>query len=191
MRIALIPTGATEWNAAGRLLGRVELSLSAAGEAECGVWAEELAPLGLARLLHARDSLSTQTAERIGRRIGVGTQGLRALAEVDLGLWAGLTDADLETRFASAHRELEDAPQNVIPPGGEALRAAVQRLHACLARQLRRYDAPLGFVLRPLAWSLLVHQFGRTDVRSVWPRALTRGGPSVIELGADAATHGS
>ncbi len=191
MKVALIPTAASEWDAAGRLLGRVELSLSAAGEAECGAWAEQLAPLGLARLLHARDTLSTQTAERIGRRMGIGTKGLRALAEVDLGLWSGLTDAELGTRFASAHRELEEAPQNVVPPGGEALRAAAQRLHACALRQLRRHAAPLGFVLRPLAWSLLVCQLGHAEARSVWSRALTRRGPTVIELDADAAMRGT
>jgi probable phosphoglycerate mutase len=155
MKIALIPCGSTEWEEEGRLLGRVELPLTSVGRERCLQWAQQLHGLGLKRILHAPDELATQTAALVARQLAVPTKTLDDLAEVDLGLWTGLTERQLKKRFASAHRELREAPLNVNPPGGEGLRDATDRLVACIRKQLRKNgNSALGVVMRPLGLAL-------------------------------------
>ena len=138
----------------------------------------QLRALGLERILHAPDELATQTAAVLARQLSVPTKALDDLAEVDLGLWTGLTEAQLKTRFASAHRELREAPLNVNPPGGESLsarrRPADRRASASSSR--RTAKTAIGVVLRP-------DQLGR------WP-GRTLGGGELSELWESTARRG-
>jgi len=187
MKVALIPSAATEWQAEGRLLGRVELPATKEGERQCTAWVEVLRPLGLRRLLHGPDELTRQTAEILARQLEIPTKAVADLAEVDLGLWAGLTEAQLKARFASAHRELRESPLNVSSPGGEALSQAVERLTTCIRKQLRKNGiTPLGVVLRPLGFALVQRVWTNGRPVDLWEAVRGAGGPVVIEL-AEAA----
>jgi len=182
MRIVLIPCGHTEWTDEGRLLGRVELPLTAEGQRQCAQWAEQLKALGLRRILHAPDELATRTAEALARPLAVPTKAAEDLIEVDLGLWTGLTEAQLKSRYASAHRELCEAPLNVNPPDGEALRVAAERVEECL-RKLRRKNgnATLGIVLRPLTFALAQCALAGREFAEMWPLALAADRPVIME----------
>jgi broad specificity phosphatase PhoE len=153
MKVVLIPCGATEWHDEGRLLGRVELPLTEAGERACAAWCDQLKDLGLKRILHAPDDeLAAQTAAVLVRRLGIPARTLDELKGVDVGLWAGLTEEQLKSRYPSAHHELCEAPLNVQPPGGEALSAAAERLTDAIHKMVSRNGAAaVGIVLRPLA----------------------------------------
>ena len=184
MKVALIPCGTTAWNEEGRILGRVELSLTAAGHEECGRWAQQLHALGLKRVFHAPDELASRTAALVSRQLSVPTKVLDDLVEVDVGLWAGLTESQLKTRYASAHRELCESPLNVNPPGGESLSGAAQRLNSCVDKQLRRNNAAaIGLVMRPFSLAMAKCALEGADMSKVWE--LSRGfrEPVVVELG--------
>jgi broad specificity phosphatase PhoE len=182
MRVALIPCGGTEWHADGRLIGRVELSLTDDGRAQCTAWAESLRPLNLGRLLHSTDELATQSAALLAAALDIPTRALDELAEVDLGLWAGLTETELKQRFATAHRELRGAPLNVQPPGGESLRAASDRLRECIARQVRKNGVTaLGIVVRPFSWALTHWALGGGNMVAVWDEVRRPTGPLVLD----------
>jgi broad specificity phosphatase PhoE len=164
MKLVLIPVGATEWHAEGRLLGRVELPLTPEGQQTCTAWAEQLRAAGVQRIVHATDELATHTAKLLARALSVPTKAADELIEVDLGLWAGLTPAELKARFASAHRELREAPLHVIPPGGEALADTSERLTAGLRKLLRRDGKKVvGVVLRPFSLVLVRWAFEHSE----------------------------
>lgn len=189
MKVALIPCGTTEWREEGRLLGRVELPLTSAGRERCGHWAVQLRALGLKRILHAPDELATQTAATLARQLSVPTKALEDLAEVDLGLWTGLTEAQLKTRFASAHRELREAPLNVNPPGGESLRGAADRLIACIRKQLKKNGKKaIGVVLRPLSLALARSELVGGELSDLWESTADADEPVVIECETDAGS---
>jgi broad specificity phosphatase PhoE len=155
MKIALIPCAASEWQEQHRLLGRAELPPSPHAEADSLAWVEPLRSLDLREIYHGPDELATRTAGWLAGRLQVSTRLVRSLAEVDLGLWTGLTEDELEARYASAHRELCEAPLNVSAPAGESFAEADQRLRAFLGKQLKRNGArALGLVLRPVALAL-------------------------------------
>jgi broad specificity phosphatase PhoE len=187
MKVALIPCGTTEWDDEGRLLGRVELPLTGAGQARCAQWVEPLRAGEIKRILHAPDELATQTAALLARQLAIPTKALEELAEVDLGLWTGLTEAQLKTRFASAHRELREAALNVIPPGGESLRAAADRLLACVRKQLKRNGhSAVGVVLRPFSLALVRSGLAGSALADLWEATRAADAPVMIECKASA-----
>jgi len=184
MKVALIPCGATEWHDEGRLLGRVELPLTRAGEERCSEWAEQLFSLGLRRILHGPDELSAHTAAILARRLSIPTKAVDELIEVDIGLWTGLTEAQLHGRYPSAHRELGESPLNVHPPGGESLADAAHRLAVCLHKRIRKIGtASLGVVLRPLALILARATLDGHELTDVWQATQNATEPVIIDYG--------
>jgi broad specificity phosphatase PhoE len=182
MKVVLIPCATTEWHEAGRLLGRVELPLTPEGEQQCDAWIEQLRAYGIECLYHAPDELATRTAELLAERLNVRTRPLEALAEVDIGLWTGLTEAQLKRRFGSAHRELREAPLHVNPPGGEAIADATERLKECVCKQVRKNGrTAIGVITRPLGLALLQCALNGQDFSAVWELARGEAAPVVLE----------
>ncbi len=184
MKVVLIPCAATEWREEGRLLGRVELSPGTEAQKQCGQWAAELESAGLSQIYHGPDELATDTAQRIGRCLSVAIKCTDDLAEVDLGLWAGLTDQQLKSRFASAHRELREAPQNVNPPEGENLGDAEDRLRNFLRKQAKRNGngkPAVGLVLRPLSFAILWRALAGEAAPEVWEAVRNSRHPVVVD----------
>jgi broad specificity phosphatase PhoE len=183
MRLVLIPCGHTEWHAEGRLLGRVELPLTAAGQTQCLTWIEPLRMLGVGRIAHGPDELSAQTAQLVAQQLGIPTKEVGELVGVDVGLWAGLTDEQLEARYPSAFRELEEAPLNVHPPEGESLSGASERLRAAVRKYLKKKNGTgtVGFVLRPLAFALVRCALEQSDCSVIWQRAHNAVEPVIMD----------
>ena len=182
MIVALIPCGITEWHEEGRLLGRVELPLTSAGQEKCAEWGRCLGAVGLECIFHAPDELATRTAEVLARQLAVPTKPVDDLLEVDVGLWAGLTESQLKTRFASAHRELREAPLNVSPPGGESLSDAAERVCTCVRKQIRKNGKrAIGVVLRPLGFAIVKCALEGGEFSDIWEAAQHTDGPVIIE----------
>lgn len=182
MTVVLIPCGSTEWREEGRLLGRVELSLTPAGQEQCAEWAQRLGSVGLQCILHAPDELTTRTAQVLARQLSIPTKALDDLAEVDLGLWAGLTESQLKARFASAHRELRESPLNVNPPDGESLSEAADRLCACIRKQLKKNGRKaIGLVVRPFGFAMAKCALEGGEFSEVWETAQHADEPVIIE----------
>ncbi|MCK4343398.1 MAG: histidine phosphatase family protein [Phycisphaerae bacterium] len=183
MKVALIPCGTTDWHGEGRLLGRVELPLTGEGQQQCAAWAEQLHSVGLQRILHAPDELATQTAAFLARRLSIPTKMLDDLIEVDVGLWAGLTESQLKSRYPSAHRELCESPLNVHPPSGEELGAAAKRVNACIRKQVKKNgEETLGVVVRPFIFAMAQCALEGREPSEVWETARNATVPLVIEL---------
>ncbi|MBK9118815.1 MAG: histidine phosphatase family protein [Phycisphaerales bacterium] len=182
MRVVLIPCAATDWQAEGRLLGRTALSPTTEGQAGCATWLAPLRAAGLITIYHGPDELSQFTARLLARHLRITVRSAQDLAELDVGLWAGLTDGQLRSRFASAHRELCESPLNVTPPGGETVSAAAERLKGFFHKQTRRNGArTIGVVLRPLTWALARCVLEQDDFSSMWTSAQGRQEPVLVE----------
>jgi broad specificity phosphatase PhoE len=185
MKVALIPCGTTEWRQQGRLLGRVELALAPDGQTQCATWVEQLRPAMLSRIFHAPDELSKTTAQLIGRQLNVPARALDGLVEVDLGLWAGLTEDQLKNRYAKAHRQLVDSPLNVSPPNGEDFSDAVARVQAALRKRIKRNGrAAIGLVMRPFTFAMARHVLEGAEAARIWETSQNQDEPIVMECTA-------
>jgi broad specificity phosphatase PhoE len=189
MKVALIPCAASEWREKGRLLGRVELSPAPGSSGRYAEWVEPLRAIGLTRVFHSPDELSTRAAESIARRLDVPAKPLDELLEVDVGLWAGLTEQQLKQRFARAHRQLCESPLNVHPPGGESFSDAARRVHACLSKRIKRNGrANLGIVMRPLSLAMARCLLEQGEIGRVWETAQSPDEPVIVECAGPSNT---
>jgi len=182
VKVALIPCAFSDWRQQGRLLGRVELTPSLGAQAQYEAWGAQLRSAGLSRIFHAPDELSRDTALFIGRFLNVPAKALDSLTEVDLGLWAGLTETELKQRYPKAHRQLLESPLNVSPPGGEEFGAAVARLRATLRKRIKPNGREhLGLVLRPLTLAMARYLLQGAPPHSIWETSQRAAEPIVVD----------
>lgn len=140
VRLLLIRHAETVWNQENRWQGQVDTPLSAAGYAQA--WQ-------LARRLH-REQRSIQamytsdlrrardTADIVGRVLGVTPKATTAWREMDIGTWSGLTTDEVATRHAEEWERLrqgEDVPRG----GGETFSEFQGRLLRSLGAYVRTH----------------------------------------------------
>jgi len=149
--IFLIASGQTDWQRHRRLQGATDLPLSPDGAAQITAAAATM-PAGMppSVIFTSPDEASCQTADRFGADIDARIKIRRDLSEMDLGLWQGLTEEDLNHRYRRKFRQWLIDPASVAPPDGESLEEATDRLRAALAKIVSRYNAPIALVLRPI-----------------------------------------
>jgi probable phosphoglycerate mutase len=136
--LLLIRHGATAWNAAGRMQGRADVGLAAAGRAEVARWrlppGWERARWLVSPLRRARETaaLLGAPAARVEPR----------LTEMDWGTWEGRTAAELRADAGAGLAVEEARGLDLRPPGGESPREVQARL-AALAAELARDPTPV------------------------------------------------
>ncbi len=163
--VVLIPWPQTTWSAAERIASRTPVPLDETGQTRARAWADEMANSGLNMLFSSGEQASVETAGIIAERCRAQRKTLSELAEVDAGLWDGLTVEELRRRDPKIYKRWRDDPSSICPPEGEGLNEAFQRLQGAFNRIARKPDGrPLGVVLGPLAFALV-----RCVVESVEP----------------------
>jgi probable phosphoglycerate mutase len=127
--VAFIRHGRTTWNESGRLQGRADPPLSAAGRAELE---HRRLPEELARAEWVTSPLrrAVETARLLGAADAVVEP---RLVEMDWGAWEGRTLADLRAELGSAMVENEARGLDLQPEGGESPRQVQARLRPWLA----------------------------------------------------------
>ncbi|MFO1096486.1 MAG: histidine phosphatase family protein [Planctomycetaceae bacterium] len=137
-QIILVPWGRTEWDAQDRLVGHTDVPLSDEGKLEARHVAAALASFRPAALYAGPDEPARQTAEILAEHLRLKVREKEELHEVNLGHWAGLTEAEFRERFPSVHQMWRDDPTAIQPPEGESLDEAGLRLDAAVAALLKR-----------------------------------------------------
>lgn len=128
--LVLLRHGPTAWNGEGRIQGRSDQPLSAAGQARVGRWQ---LPAELDAYLWTTSPLAR--ARATARLLGHGDADVEpALIETDWGEWEGCKLGDLRDRFGSEMAELEARGLDFRPPGGESPRDVQRRLRPWLER---------------------------------------------------------
>lgn len=131
----LLRHGQTEWNAAGRLQGRLDSPLTETGLRQAraqGVILRRILPAGVT-VLASPSPRAWRTAEIATEGLGLTVRPDPDLVEIDLGIWSG-RQAD-EVRSALPPGAPDDLHLwKFDAPGGEGLAAMTARLEGVLAR---------------------------------------------------------
>ncbi len=182
MKVVLIPCGSTEWGESGRLLGRTEVPLTPDGRAAVAAWAGHLDGNRPDRLVHSGDELAAESARVIAKQLDIPAKAVEGLAEVNVGLWAGLTEEQLKTRYENAYKQLREAPLSVRPPEGENFGDAAERVAAALRKVMKRGKGVTGLVMRPLALTLARCALEHRPSCEFWSTSRKWAEPVVIEF---------
>jgi broad specificity phosphatase PhoE len=189
--LILVRHGVTDWNEAGRLMGRLPIGLNERGRAQAAGLAHVLAEIPLRAVFASPQERAHETAAAIATPHGLSPQPEPALAEVWLGRWQGKRFADLRDdpdviRFLADPLHICDA----IEPAAD-VRARV----VALVERLRAPDEPQGAValvshgdpLRILVTHLLGLELGAYRRFAIDPASVTLArfepyGPRILTL---------
>ena len=139
MLIAFMRHASTEWNEQGRMQGRRDIPLSAAGRDEVRRWR---LPHGAAERVDWVASPLVRAVETAVALAGRLPRIEPALIEMDWGEWEGERLADLRARDAPALARNEQRGLDFRPPGGESPRDVMMRVSRWL-RTIAAVDRPL------------------------------------------------
>ncbi len=108
-------------------LGRGDADLSRRGRAQVLVLAETFESLGIDRVLSAPARHCVETAEALGKRLGLEVEREDRLADQDLGDWEGRSWPEIRVLDEGRLLEFFADYGTSAPPGGESLCDAVDR----------------------------------------------------------------
>ncbi|MBN9531895.1 MAG: histidine phosphatase family protein [Alphaproteobacteria bacterium] len=129
MQLALIRHGPTEWNAQGRIQGRIDTPLSAEGRAKMAALAIPQSIRG-PRAFTSPQLRARETAALLGLNNAIADA---RLAEHHWGKWEGMTRAEILARDGEDAFARAGLGADFHPPGGESTRALIARVQSFLA----------------------------------------------------------
>ena len=173
MTLYLVQCGQTDWQAEGRLQGRLSLPLSAVGREQCDAAVRRLADVELVAVYCPPCEACEQTAKAIAAaHRGCKVRKTADLVEVDLGLWQGMTAEELKSRHPRVYKQWLEDPGSVTPPQGEGFADALARIGAAVDKIVRRHETTHAAVVAPpLSAALVRCWLSQGPLSGVWKLA--------------------
>ncbi|MBT0665147.1 alpha-ribazole phosphatase [Geobacter pelophilus] len=132
--IYLLRHGDSRRDGVKRFMGRTDLPLSAAGEAQAKEWQRQLAHLTFSRVICSDLNRSRETAKLVALGHGVALQEISSLREIDMGEWDGRSFAEIRQQFPDAFSRRGEEIATFRPPGGESFSDLEQRVLPAFSR---------------------------------------------------------
>jgi broad specificity phosphatase PhoE len=130
-KIVLIRHGQTVWNVEGRFQGTTDIPLDAVGIEQAARAAQLLAALRPTAIVSSPLQRAAATARALAEVTGPTVTCDPDLIERNGGVWEGLTNHEIRTRYPDEHAIWQ-------PPGGETGEQVAKRFSAALERALER-----------------------------------------------------
>jgi probable phosphoglycerate mutase len=183
VQIALIRPGTTDYDLQGRIQGRLDIPLNEDGRREIAQAIECLQNRSLVALYSSMCRAAQETAELIGRSLKLKPKALERLQNLDQGLWQGMCVEEVKRRQPKVYKQWQEHPENVCPPNGEMLSAAIERTAQALDKLLRKHRfGVIGLVVpEPLA-SVVRSRLQGTEVGDLWKAANGCGRVEILEV---------
>jgi broad specificity phosphatase PhoE len=131
--------GETEWNLAGREMGHLDSPLTARGLMQANALALRLSGVGV-ELVYASDlGRAQRTGEIIAKLCEVELVIEPGLRERNMGIFQGMTVAEMEERYPVERRDYETLGHEYVIPNGESARQRTERSVRMMTEIARRH----------------------------------------------------
>ena len=127
-RICLVRHGETEWNAARRIQGQIDIGLNDNGRKQAEAAGQWLKTAGIVALYSSDLKRAWTTAEAIGRAVGLVPTPVPEMRERLYGVFQGLTYAEAQERFPDGYAAFEGRNADYNFENGESLRTMFARV---------------------------------------------------------------
>lgn len=155
----LVRHGATDWNRDGRYQGQADPPLNEQGLAQADQLARQLASQPIEALYSSDLRRARDTAERIGRALGLPVRIDPRLREIHQGAWEGMLVDDIAARYPAEWQAIQDDPLHARAPGGESVAEVARRAMDCLEDLAARHPlGPVAIVSHGLTLACLLCQ---------------------------------
>jgi probable phosphoglycerate mutase len=138
-QLIAIRHGETAWNSESRFQGHLNSELNAQGLAQARALGERLAGERFDLLLSSDLGRALQTASAIAMRTGHEIVVEPRLRERRMGIFQGLTPAEVEARYPDEYARFRSRDPDYVIPGGESVRQLYERALACFTELARRH----------------------------------------------------
>ncbi len=160
-RFIFIRPGETGWNRLGRWQGHVAVPLSDHGKLQAERLAKFVRVIGIQQLYTSDLRRALETAQIIAGVLNLTPIPDARLRERHIGMWQGLTQAEVEAWYPNEYRQLVENPNDYQIPDGEARQHVTERMLAAFKDILAQTsDKAVGIVshttaIRALLGSLM------------------------------------
>jgi probable phosphoglycerate mutase len=131
--------GETEWNSQGRFQGHLNSALNREGLAQAQALGERLSAERFDLLLSSDLGRALQTASAIAMRSGHEIVVEPRLRERRMGIFQGLTPAEVQARYPSEYARFRSHDPDYVIPEGESARQFYERSVACFTELATRH----------------------------------------------------
>jgi len=128
-RVLLIRHGQTDWNVDGRWQGTLPIGLNDMGRTQAESLAIYLARRQIGSIYTSQLPRALETALALGQAVGVVPQIDERLQEFNLGVFQGLTRAEIDQQYPDEWRDFEANYWDYSVKNGESRRALQKRAH--------------------------------------------------------------
>lgn len=126
----IIRHGQTEYNLAGRYMGRLDIPLADVGRRKIKKISNQIEPHQV--IFTSPLQRTVETALIINQRLKIDIEANYALVERSLGVYEGLTKDQANEIYPDLYKAIITQQYDQCPPGGETINSVISRVHSFL-----------------------------------------------------------
>lgn len=131
-KVVLVRHGETEWNRVERFRGLTDIELNETGRRQAWAVAQRLSGWQIGAIYSSPLKRALHTAQPIAEARGLEVTTLPGIADVDYGLWAGLSAEEARAQYPEVYETWVHTPLLARFPQGESLRQVQDRAWSAL-----------------------------------------------------------
>jgi broad specificity phosphatase PhoE len=188
LQLVLIRPGSTDYDLQQRIQGTLDMPLNEQGLVEARRIAEQLRDKELEVIYSPSSQPAEQTAKTIAEGLDIKARKLVRLQNLNQGLWQGMLIEDVRHKQPKVYRQWQEQPENVCPPQGEMLGEADERVHAAMAKLVKRHkEGVVGLVVPEPLLSLVRRFVTHAELGDLWTANEGRGFWEILQVEPEAA----
>src|SRR5262245_4775626 len=182
VQILLVRACSTDFDEQGRIKGTLDIPLNEVGQGQATRLVADLHDTEISHFYASPCRSAQQTAEALAADHKLRPKSLDDLQNLDHGLWHGKLIDEVRVSQPKVFRQLQDRPETVCPPQGEAVGAALERVRTLVARLIRKHRKGTIAVVVPEPLASLVSSALGAELGDLWKAECQCGGWEMIEV---------
>ncbi len=139
MQLYLVRHGETDYNAANRYQGHMQIELNRKGHLQAALVCQRLRQYNNATAIYSSDLVRClQTITPLAQALQMHVTPLVDLREIDVGLWEHLTIPEISEAFPTNYASYQQSPGDTVHMGGESYRQlqtrAMRAIHQIMSQ---------------------------------------------------------
>ncbi len=167
--LILIRHGETDWNVEGRYQGQSDVPLNNHGRRQAIELAAELRERKPSAIYCSDLKRAGESAEILGRDLGLSVHKDSRLREIHLGSWEGMLFEEIQAMYSDLLQLRKLAPRTVSAPGGETMEHVRIRVMAAVKDIVGSHpDETIAVVSHGLPIAILIAHCQGRPFEEVW-----------------------
>lgn len=148
-QVILARSATTDFDEENRIVGTLDVPINQRGLSEVAEMARELAGQKINTIYSAASESARESAELLGRQLGVKVKELEELTNLDFGLWQGLPISEVQRKHKKLYKHWKECPRDACPPAGEAVEQVYERVEKVIGPIVKKNSFRAVVIVAP------------------------------------------